>query len=107
MSLNEVWEAASASPYSPLISKDHQFFVGFSLLLSGKRAMTFLKFDRTNWQFSIGSYWSFRSEYVSFCASKSNWVIAHHCSLNRSLLLEHRNGRGSGVIGIRVSCDSF
>ncbi|GIC90657.1 putative DNA repair protein Rad1 [Aspergillus udagawae] len=34
MSLNEVWEAASASPYSPLISKDHQFFVGFSLLLS-------------------------------------------------------------------------
>ncbi|PKX92522.1 putative DNA repair protein Rad1 [Aspergillus novofumigatus IBT 16806] len=34
MSLNEVWEAASASPYSPLISKEHQFFVGFSLLLS-------------------------------------------------------------------------
>ncbi|EAW10693.1 putative DNA repair protein Rad1 [Aspergillus clavatus NRRL 1] len=34
MSLNEVWEAASASPYSPLISKDQQFFVGFSLLLS-------------------------------------------------------------------------
>jgi hypothetical protein len=36
MSLNKVWEAASASPYSPLISKDHQFSVGFTLLLSGK-----------------------------------------------------------------------
>jgi cell cycle checkpoint protein len=34
MSLNKVWEAASASPYSPLISKDHQFSVGFTLLLS-------------------------------------------------------------------------
>ncbi|OJJ97866.1 DNA repair protein Rad1 [Aspergillus uvarum CBS 121591] len=34
MSLNQVWEAASASPYSPLIAKDSQFFVGFSLLLA-------------------------------------------------------------------------
>ncbi|PYH42076.1 putative DNA repair protein Rad1 [Aspergillus saccharolyticus JOP 1030-1] len=34
MSLNLVWEAASASPYSPLIAKDSQFFVGFSLLLA-------------------------------------------------------------------------
>ncbi|KAB8079155.1 DNA repair protein Rad1 [Aspergillus leporis] len=34
MSLNEVWEAASASPYTPLISKDSQFSVGFTLLLS-------------------------------------------------------------------------
>ncbi|KAE8314919.1 hypothetical protein BDV41DRAFT_575263 [Aspergillus transmontanensis] len=34
MSLNEVWEAASASPYAPLISKDSQFSVGFTLLLS-------------------------------------------------------------------------
>lgn len=36
MSLNQVWEAASASPYSPLIAKDSQFFVGFSLLLAGE-----------------------------------------------------------------------
>ncbi|RAL17182.1 putative DNA repair protein Rad1 [Aspergillus homomorphus CBS 101889] len=34
MSLHQVWEAASASPYSPLIAKDSQFFVGFSLLLA-------------------------------------------------------------------------
>ncbi|KAL4913396.1 repair protein Rad1/Rec1/Rad17-domain-containing protein [Aspergillus aurantiobrunneus] len=33
MSLNQVWEAASASPYTPLISKDSQFTVGFTLLL--------------------------------------------------------------------------
>ncbi|PYH91487.1 DNA repair protein RAD1 [Aspergillus ellipticus CBS 707.79] len=34
MSLNEVWEAASASPFAPLIAKDSQFFVGFTLLLA-------------------------------------------------------------------------
>ncbi|KAE8349793.1 DNA repair protein Rad1 [Aspergillus coremiiformis] len=34
MSLNEVWERASASPYTPLISKDSQFALGFTLLLS-------------------------------------------------------------------------
>ncbi|KAJ5089400.1 hypothetical protein N7532_008084 [Penicillium argentinense] len=33
MSLNEVWEAASASPFQPVVSKDGQFSVGFSLLL--------------------------------------------------------------------------
>ncbi|KAL5340823.1 repair protein Rad1/Rec1/Rad17-domain-containing protein [Aspergillus crustosus] len=33
MSLNQVWEAASASPYTPIISKDSQFTVGFTLLL--------------------------------------------------------------------------
>ncbi|KAL3476375.1 repair protein Rad1/Rec1/Rad17-domain-containing protein [Aspergillus californicus] len=33
MSLNQVWEAASASPYTPLVSKDSQFAVGFTLLL--------------------------------------------------------------------------
>ncbi|PKY07303.1 hypothetical protein P168DRAFT_264292 [Aspergillus campestris IBT 28561] len=34
MSLNEIWEAASASPYAPLVSKDNQFVVGFSLLFA-------------------------------------------------------------------------
>ncbi|KAH8427979.1 checkpoint clamp complex protein Rad1 [Aspergillus melleus] len=34
MSLNEVWEAASASPYTPYIGKDSQFSIGFGLLLS-------------------------------------------------------------------------
>ncbi|KAJ5949510.1 hypothetical protein N7454_001094 [Penicillium verhagenii] len=33
MSLNEVWEAASATPFYPTISKDSQFSIGFSLLL--------------------------------------------------------------------------
>lgn len=35
MSLNEVWEAASASPFEPIVPKDSQFFVGFCLLLLG------------------------------------------------------------------------
>lgn len=35
MSLNEVWEASSATPFSPLVSKDHQFTVGFNLLVLG------------------------------------------------------------------------
>ncbi|KAJ9485527.1 hypothetical protein VN97_g7816 [Penicillium thymicola] len=33
MSLNEVWEAASATPFIPIIAKDSQFSVGFNLLL--------------------------------------------------------------------------
>jgi cell cycle checkpoint protein len=36
MSLNEVWEAASATPFTPLVDKDSQFSVGFNLLLIGK-----------------------------------------------------------------------
>lgn len=36
MSLNQVWEAASASPYSPLVAKESQFTVGFTLLLLGE-----------------------------------------------------------------------
>jgi hypothetical protein len=38
MSLHEVWQAASASPFAPVISKDNHFLVGFSLLLFGKKA---------------------------------------------------------------------
>lgn len=36
MSLNEVWEGAAGSPFYPLVSKDSQFLVGFSLLLAGE-----------------------------------------------------------------------
>lgn len=36
MSLNEVWEAASKTPFIPLVGKDTQFSVGFNLLLLGK-----------------------------------------------------------------------
>lgn len=39
MSLNEVWEAASATPFHPLVSKDSQFSVGFNLLLIGKDSL--------------------------------------------------------------------
>lgn len=35
MSLLSVWEDASASPYSPTIPKDHQFYVAGNLLLLG------------------------------------------------------------------------
>lgn len=37
MSLNQVWEAASANPFSPVIPKDSQFILGFSLLLIGRK----------------------------------------------------------------------
>lgn len=36
MSLNEVWEAAAGSPFSPIISKDRQFLVAFTLLFIGE-----------------------------------------------------------------------
>jgi hypothetical protein len=39
MSLNEVWEAASATPFHPLVSKDNQFAVGFNLLLIGEDSL--------------------------------------------------------------------
>lgn len=35
MSLNEVWEEVSATPFHPLIDKDSQFAIGFNLLLAG------------------------------------------------------------------------
>ncbi|PVI08403.1 hypothetical protein DM02DRAFT_647770 [Periconia macrospinosa] len=31
--LLDVWEAASASPFHPIVSKDNEFVLGFSLLL--------------------------------------------------------------------------
>ncbi|KAJ5570063.1 uncharacterized protein N7459_009493 [Penicillium hispanicum] len=35
MSLNEIWEAASTSPFQPLVDKESQFVIGFNLLLAG------------------------------------------------------------------------
>lgn len=40
MSLNEVWEAASANSFSPVVPKDNQFFVGFNLLLIGRHNLS-------------------------------------------------------------------
>ena len=34
-SLLEVWEAAASNPFHPIVSKDSQFYVGFTLLLAG------------------------------------------------------------------------
>ncbi|KAF7715416.1 DNA repair protein [Penicillium ucsense] len=33
MSLIEAWDAASATPFHPFVSKDSQFAVGFNLLM--------------------------------------------------------------------------
>lgn len=38
MSLNEVWEAAAGSPFSPVVSKERQFLVGFTLLFIGEKS---------------------------------------------------------------------
>lgn len=35
MSLHEVWKAAADSPFQPVISKDNQLYVGFTLLVIG------------------------------------------------------------------------
>lgn len=35
MSLNEVWIGAAGSPFHPLVAKERQFLVGFTLLLIG------------------------------------------------------------------------
>jgi len=36
MSLHEVWEAAAATPFTPVISKDNQLLLGSTLLIIGK-----------------------------------------------------------------------
>ena len=35
MSLNEVWVAAAGRPFHPVVAKERQFLVGFTLLLTG------------------------------------------------------------------------
>ncbi|MCJ1426894.1 ssDNA endodeoxyribonuclease [Sticta canariensis] len=35
MSLNEVWVAAAGHPFHPVVAKERQFLVGFTLLLTG------------------------------------------------------------------------
>ncbi|KAJ5871503.1 uncharacterized protein N7529_003856 [Penicillium soppii] len=47
MSLNEVWEAASATPYIPLVGKDTQFAVGFNLLLVALVTATLFGLNRS------------------------------------------------------------
>lgn len=38
MSLNEVWEGASSSPFYPSVPKSAEFFLGFTLLSTGKQS---------------------------------------------------------------------
>lgn len=40
--LLEIWEASAAQPYYPSVSKNAQFIVGFSLLLTGTRVVPLL-----------------------------------------------------------------
>ncbi|KAJ6004369.1 hypothetical protein N7499_000434 [Penicillium canescens] len=47
MSLNEVWEAASATPFTPLVDKDSQFSVGFNLLLIALVTTTLFGLNRS------------------------------------------------------------
>ncbi|OGE48480.1 hypothetical protein PENARI_c028G09109 [Penicillium arizonense] len=47
MSLNEVWEAASATPFTPLVNKDSQFSVGFNLLLIALVTTTLFGLNRS------------------------------------------------------------
>ncbi|KAK2785724.1 ssDNA endodeoxyribonuclease [Onygenales sp. PD_12] len=34
MSLNDIWNSAGGSPFSPIVEKDRQFSVAFTLLLT-------------------------------------------------------------------------
>ncbi|CAG8153928.1 unnamed protein product [Penicillium nalgiovense] len=47
MSLNEVWEAASATPFIPLVAKDSQFSFGFNLLLVALVTATLFGLNRS------------------------------------------------------------
>ncbi|KAJ5297723.1 hypothetical protein PENANT_c012G11455 [Penicillium antarcticum] len=47
MSLNEVWEAASATPFAPLVDKESQFSVGFNLLLIALVTTTLFGLNRS------------------------------------------------------------
>lgn len=42
MSLNDVWVGAAGSPFYPVVSKERQFLVGFTLLLIGYSHSSFV-----------------------------------------------------------------
>ncbi|KAI9816957.1 MAG: ssDNA endodeoxyribonuclease [Thelocarpon impressellum] len=45
--LHEVWEAAAGSPFKPIVGKNSQFFVGFSLLLIALVLTGFFSLNRS------------------------------------------------------------
>ncbi|PGH34301.1 cell cycle checkpoint protein [[Emmonsia] crescens] len=47
MSLNEIWDSAGGSPFYPLVSKNTQFFVSFTLLVTTVVLIGFFGLNRT------------------------------------------------------------
>lgn len=45
MSLNDVWVGAAGSPFNPVVAKERQFLVGFTLLLIGQFHSSFIKVE--------------------------------------------------------------
>ncbi len=72
--LEHVWQAASGRPFEPLIGKNRQFVLGFTLLLTGTLCisecskallMVLSMFNHANiLNCSLCSYWVFLAEYV-------------------------------------------
>ena len=63
MSMNNAWEGAAGSPFYPVISKERQFLVGFSLLLVGQSSTTHIRFIiQLMIQLSLRPYGAFRIE---------------------------------------------
>ena len=64
-SIQDLWEAASASPYEPIVSRDNQFVVGFGLLLIGKFPKMGYGVIKTNELISFRSYITLWPQYAS------------------------------------------
>ena len=66
MSLNEVWDAAAGSPFYPAVSKERQFLVGFSLLVTGKQNFEILRYEHQAHECNVSflAYQLFRSQSI-------------------------------------------
>ncbi|OJD24898.1 hypothetical protein ACJ73_03737 [Blastomyces percursus] len=47
MSLNEIWDSAGGSPFDPLVAKNSQLFVAFTLLVTSIVLVGFLGLNRS------------------------------------------------------------
>ncbi|OAX83933.1 hypothetical protein ACJ72_01699 [Emergomyces africanus] len=47
MSLNEIWDSAGGSPFYPSVTKNSQFFVAFTLLVTTVVLVGFFGLNRT------------------------------------------------------------
>lgn len=104
MSLNEVWEAASATPYYPLIDKDSQFFVGFCLLLIGenKKPIFDAKENTTDshGHDSFHLHWFLRSQLVPIFLMSNVRIGQWACFLHTMSLQTDRSFSSFLVSGI-------